>query len=205
MEKLVYCIKLLAIMWLLIPQNIIADSTAKAQQLLQQLPNNTEETYQYKRFYTLLSNLKAEHRNLINITLAEQNLLMDIANSRTKTAFKAQACLYVARGIEFGVLLPTDSGDYTVFKNNEDAIVTNKVSTFKPNPTNSNAQLTYNLEQETATLSIYDYTGHKIEQVRLTGTGSYQFNTTNYTSGIYVYTVNVNGNAILQDKLVIVK
>ena len=189
----------------LIPQNIIADSTANAQQLLQQLPNNTEETYQYKRFYTLLSNLKAEHRNLINITPAEQSLLMDIANSRTKTAFKAQACLYVARGIEFGVLLPTDNGDYTVFKNNEDAIVTNKVSTFKPNPANNNAQLSYNLEQETATLSIYDYTGRKIEQVRLTGTGSYQFNTTNYTSGIYVYTVNVNGNAILQDKLVIVK
>lgn len=139
------------------------------------------------------------------ISPAEQSLLTDIANSRTKTAFKAQTCLYVARGIEFPVLLPTDTGDYTVFKN-APTVVNNKVGAFVPNPSTQQSQLSYHLnDQETATLSIYDYTGRIIEQTRLTGTGTYQFNASNYPAGMYVYAATIDGNIVLQDKLVIIK
>ena len=189
----------------LVPTKIIENNTTEANNLLQQLPNETEEALRYKQFYGLLSNLKASNRNLINITAAEQTLLMDIANSRTKTSFKAQTCLYVARGMEFPVLLPTDAGDYTVFKNDA-TVVSNKVSSFVPNPSTQQSQLPYHLnDQETATLSIYDYTGRIIEQVRLTGTGTYQFNAGNYPAGMYVYAVTIDGNIVLQDKLVIIK
>ena len=115
--------------------------------------------------------------------------------------------MYVARGIEYPVALPTNAGEtwYTVFKNDA-TVVNNKVSTFVPNPSTQQSQLSYHLnDQETATLSIYDYTGRIIEQTRLTGTGTYQFNASNYPAGMYVYAATIDGNIVLQDKLVIIK
>jgi len=81
-----------------------------------------------------------------------------------------------------------------------------KFGEFIPNPTNGSTTLPYHLnDQETATLSIYDYTGRIIEQTRLTGTGTYQFNASNYPAGMYVYAATIDGNIVLQDKLVIIK
>jgi len=190
----------------LVPQNIVADSTTKAQQVLQQLPDNTEETYQYKRFYTLLNNLKTTHRNLINITPAEQSLLTDIANSRTKTAFKAQTCLYVARGIEFPVLLPTDAGDYTVFKNDETTALQDKVSLAIPNPTANETSFNYQLEtNETAKLSVFDLNGRLLQQAAWAGSGTYVLNTSQMSTGMYIYTISINGTEQTRAKLTIIK
>ncbi len=98
--------------------------------------------------------------------------------------------------------LPTGIG-ITV---NDGTVVSNKISAFVPNPSTQQSQLNYNLNnQEIATLSIYDYTGRKIEQTHLTGTGTYQFNTANYPVGMYVYAATIDGSIVLQDKLVIVK
>jgi hypothetical protein len=191
----------------LVPEKINTDSTLAARQLIQQLPNSSDEEINYKLLYNLWTDLKESGRSLTQITTAEETLLRQIADTRTKSAFKAQTCLYVARGIEYPVALPTNAGEtwYTVFKNDA-TVVNNKVSTFVPNPSTQQSQLSYHLnDQETATLSIYDYTGRIIEQTRLTGTGTYQFNASNYPAGMYVYAATIDGNIVLQDKLVIIK
>jgi hypothetical protein len=192
----------------LVPTKIIGDQTTDATALLQTMPNETEEAARYKQFYGLLATLKATHRNLIDLTPAEESLLMDIANSRTKTAFKAQTCLYVARGKEFPVLLPTDSGsDYTVFKQTEEQQLNDaKVSPFVPNPSTSTTNLAYQLSNdETGILTIYDYMGRTIANHTFSGSGKYAFNTNNYPIGIYAYTVRINDSIVLQDKLIIAK
>lgn len=137
-----------------------------------------------------------------------ERLVSSIAHSRTKTAFKAQTCLYVARGREFPVLLPTESGsDYTVFKQTEEGQLNNvKVSPFAPNPSTSTTNLAYQLNSdETGILTIYDYMGRIIAKHTFSGSGKYAFNANNYPMGIYAYTVSVNGSMVLQDKLIIAK
>ena len=140
------------------------------------------------------------------ITPAEQSLLTDIANSRTKTAFKAQTCLYVARGIEFPVLLPTDAGDYTVFKNDETTALQDKVSAAIPNPTANETSFNYQLEtNETAKLSVFDLNGRLLHQNTLTGNGTYVLNTAQMPTGMYIYTISINGTEQTRAKLTIIK
>ena len=145
------------------------------------------------------------------ITPAEQSLLTDIANSHTSVGYRAQAILYQARGYEFPVIIPPLSdGDvygYTVFKQNmTDHTVTTIVSPLQPNPTNNQAQLSYNLpDKQTATLLLYDVNGKLIVSNNFSGNGTYTLNTHDLASSVYFYTVISNGEVLMRNKLVIIK
>ena len=192
----------------LVPTKIIGDQTTDATALLQTMPNETEEAARYKQFYGLLATLKATHRNLIDLTPAEESLLMNIANSRTKTAFKAQTCLYVARGKEFPVLLPTDSGiDYTVFKQDGiDASNNNTLIVAVPNPAQNQTTFHYHLKPtERGVLYLYNIMGQMVHQTTVEGDGSYTLDTSNYPSGVYSYRINTSEGNSSHERLIIVK
>lgn len=142
------------------------------------------------------------------ITPSEQSLLTDIAYSPTTAAYQAQAILYQAHGYEFPVIIPqlpnTDLGyGYTAFKADD----TNQTITpFVPNPTTGVAQLSYNLPTDAqATLTLTDISGSIQQRVLLTGNGTYNLDTRPLSNGLYIYTVQQNGNVILRDKLVVIK
>lgn len=131
-----------------------------------------------------------------------------IALSRTKTAFKAQTALMVARGQQFESPLP-DDGDgqawHTVFKT-DGGTADGTVGNFMPNPASDVAQFNYRLADGTgAELVVYDYTGRAIERAQLTGSGSYALDMKRYTSGMYLYSVVANGNELTKGKLVVIK
>lgn len=144
------------------------------------------------------------------ITPAEQSLLTNIANSPTEAAYRAQAVLYMARGYEFPVILPNEEGNYTysVFKTATNNSLNNNqiVKPFVPNPTTGVAQLSYNLPTDAqATLTLTDISGSIQQKVLLTGNGTYSLDTRPLSNGLYLYTVQQNGNVILRDKLVVIK
>ena len=125
--------------------------------------------------------------------------------------YRAQSVLYQARGYEFPVIIPPindgDAYSYTVFKqdmsqNNLSTLVT----ALQPNPTNSEAQLNYNLpDKQTATLLLYDVNGKLIVSNNFVGNGTYTLHTNDLASSIYFYTIVSNGEILMRNKLVIVK
>ena len=133
-----------------------------------------------------------------------ERLVSSIAHSRTKTAFKAQTCLYVARGREFPVLLPTESGsDYTVFKQEPN---NTKVSLATPNPATDQTLFSYHLDtKEMAQLQIFDIQGKLVHEAKWENSGTYTLNTNQMPSALYVYVIRINGVEALRSKLIITR
>ena len=133
-----------------------------------------------------------------------------IVDSRSNAAYKAQAILYMALGYEFPVILPDTEGNYsyTVFKMaNNSTLNNNKViMPFVPNPATGATQLAYNLPTDTqAVLTLTDINGKIQQKALLIGSGIYNLDTRLLSNGLYLYTVQQNGNMLLRDKLIVIK
>jgi hypothetical protein len=167
------------------------------------------ETQQFYDVQKLLISLRKEGKQLSDINAAQEQMLLDIANTHTFVAYRAQAMLYHARGYEFPVIIPplpnSDSYGVTVFKTNN-SVTTAKVQTFVPNPTTQTAYLSYELpDDSSATLLITDINGKIHQQATLVGTGTYSLDTQHLSSGLYLYSVEQNGKLLLRSKLAIIK
>lgn len=190
----------------LVPHKIDKDSVLVAESLLQNLVLNSQENTKFKELYTLLIDLQKDNRTLFDITPTELATLTDIANSKTKTAYKAQTLLYAYNGTEYPVTLPyLANGDpqnhwITVFKGNQ----AGRISTLYPNPTTNTTYLNYQLaDKQTATLQLYDLTGRQLQTHNLSGTGTYNLSLGNYPSGIYFCTILVDDVVIKTEKIVL--
>jgi len=145
------------------------------------------------------------NRTIFAITNSEEEQLLEIAESGTKTSYKAQTLLYLAKTIEFPVALPAlaNGGDnrYTSFKNLQD-----KVSAIYPNPSNHTATLSYDLDtRETALFILYSPIGQILDTATFIGSGKYLIDVHKYTDGLYFYSVSINGKPFISNKFVIVK
>jgi hypothetical protein len=76
-----------------------------------------------------------------------------------------------------------------------------------PNPTNGTMILNFELpEGSTGSMQLYDLSGRIVSKYSLiAGTPTQQFNAVDLPSGLYFYTVFVNGTAVMSDKLVLIK
>lgn len=192
----------------LIDQKIVEGKLDSAQWLLDQQALQSEEQVRFREYEQLQIDLAADGRDWTNLNPAEIAQLNTIALSRTKTAFKAQTALMVARGQQFESPLP-DDGDgmawHTVFKADDDT-ADGTIGDFMPNPADDIAQFNYRLlDGSTAELVVYDYTGRTIERTQLTGSGNYTLDMGRYTAGIYLYSVVADDNELKSGKLIIIK
>ena len=195
----------------LIQQYYDTENYTAADALLEGIDRSRLETDQFYTLQKMLIALKQEGKTLANISANQEATLLNIANSHTSVGYRAQAILYQARGYEFPVIIPPlsdgDAYGYTVFKQNmTDHTVTTIVSPLQPNPTNNQAQLSYNLpDKQTATLLLYDVNGKLIVSNNFSGNGTYTLNTHDLASSVYFYTVVSNGEVLMRNKLVIIK
>jgi len=189
----------------LIPYYIGVDSLVIAQNLLDQISADKEEDIRFTELNQLLLDLRADNRTIFEISQAEEDLLLDIAESGTKTSYKAQAILYAARGTDFPVVLPAlaSGGDnwYSSFKS-----VNSKISPLYPNPSNYTATISYELQTgEEAIFSFYSPLGQILETTVFTHSGNYLLDIHKYTSGLYFYTVSINGKPVVNNKFIVIK
>ena len=151
------------------------------------------------------NDLSADHRTIFEISQSEEDQLLHIAESGTKTSYKAQAILYAARGTDFPVVLPAlaSGGDnwYSSFKS-----VNSKISPLYPNPSNYTATISYELQTgEEGVFSFYSPLGHILETAVFTQSGNYLLDVHKYTAGLYFYTVSINGKPVVNNKFVVIK
>ena len=133
-------------------------------------------------------------------------MLLNIANTRSKTAYAVQTFLYLTKGHFYPIEIP----DYTIPNGNKkaDKYPTGKTafSDFMPNPTNGISSLNYHIvDGETAHLNIYDVHGRLLQTQWLRNSGTYHLHTQSYQSGLYFYTININGQVVERNRLVIMK
>lgn len=165
----------------------------------------------------IYANWRQTGRTLFEITPEEETQLLAIANSRTATAYKAQALLFVARGYEFAVNLPElDFNWQTAFKAQPDATPLQEaapiVSGFYPNPASHAIQLNYNLPANAntsiqATIQLCNILGKPVFTTTLSGSGVYTLPLENFAEGLYYYTIVQTGNrqVLKEGKLLITK
>ena len=80
------------------------------------------------------------------------------------------------------------------------------VQPFVPNPTTGTTQLAYSLPIDAqAVLTLTDISGKVQQRVLLIGNGIYDLDTRPLSDGLYLYTVQQNGNVLLRHKLVVIK
>ncbi len=190
--------------------NLQAADYDRTNELLNTLPQEKLEDQYYRYVYNLLKNLKANGQNIRDITEEQVNQLLTIAESNTKTAYKAQALLYVAKGYEFPFEIPKmEGGDawYTVFKNATDnSATTLPVIEFSPNPAKNKLQINYTLAtNEQANLNLFDINGRLMHFLTVKGQGKQNISVANYPEGLYFYTLEKEGRILHRNKLLIVK
>lgn len=199
---------------LLIPYYIDKGEYTEAQNKLNQLPDTRLDDQYYKQIQTIYKNLYTDGRKIWELNPTEENTVRQIANSRTPVAYNAQALLYLARGEEFAVEMPTLPNFINpslvqqlsvVFKKENNNTLNQPIGDVYPNPTNSLLQLDYNLGNAQAVFEFYDIVGRLVYSEQLSHTGTVTFTTQNIANGIYVCRV-MSGNTVLkQTKVVVIK
>lgn len=65
-----------------------------------------------------------------------------------------------------------------------------------PNPAKNKTYIEVSFNSPTAVLSIYNLLGKKIEEKQLNNSGTFEINVTNYPEGVYLYTLEADGEKI---------
>ena len=65
-----------------------------------------------------------------------------------------------------------------------------------PNPAKGKTYIEATFNSPTATLTIYNVLGKMIEEKLLSNSGTYEVNVTNYPEGVYLYTLEADGEKI---------
>ena len=193
-----------------VDEKINSGDYASADSLLEELPSEQDEQIQFKLYSSLLITLKSSGRTLQELNESELATLRAIAYSRTKTAFKAQTLLFMARGEQFPVELPIDedegSGWQTTFKTDNHILPIGQISSFMPNPATNTTEIVYRLVPDCiALLELYDINGRKITQAFLENSGIYNLDTEKYVPGVYFCRITHNGIEVYSSKIVIIK
>lgn len=189
----------------LIPYYIATDSIAIAQNLLNQISATKEEDIRFIELNQLLLNLRTNGRTIFSINADEEQQLLSIANSGTKTGYKAQAILFAARGTDFPVVLPAlaNGGQewFTSFKSGRE-----QVGNVYPNPAQNSLSFTHHLKtSETGTLQLFTILGKQMGEYTFTGEGTQHLDISHLQNGLYFCVFSVNGSVIRSSKLSVIK
>jgi len=192
----------------LIPYKIQNREFSVAQQLLDGLATISLEEQHFVTYHKILLNIAQSSRKPTDINVFEKALLFDMAQHRTKTAYKAQTLLHVARGMYFPVAIPefTPPSSGGGHKQSIEIASQSLVSLIHPNPISSVSYLKYNLgTSETAQLHIFNLYGQKIYSKILKGNSSIMIEAKNFENGMYLYVVEQKGTILLKEKIFVVK
>ena len=170
-----------------------------------------EENIEYCRLMKVLIDLYENNQSYFEINSQQEQIIRDIAETGTQTAFMAQNILETAfdEVFEHPILKIQEvynaknlslNSDYNIDFSNE--LFYAKIV---PNPNNGNMTLLYFLPENTeGTMFIYDLAGNEISRFKLNAPDNkLQIKNNNFVSGVYLYKVVTPGKVITTNKLVI--
>lgn len=188
----------------------------KAQNTLNQIPQDNSENINYRKLYQELINLAQEGKTIWELSPTREQSLKEVANSGSLARYHAQSILEVTGKEHYtrtpeNITLSTARLAYFNADAPEEvrSILYNaRLGNNYPNPYSNSTIIPYSLPQDVqnATLTISDVTGRLITTYDLQqGEHSIEFNTQNLKEGIYYYSMYINKNMISIKKMIIVK
>ncbi|MGB1205289.1 MAG: T9SS type A sorting domain-containing protein [Chitinophagales bacterium] len=169
----------------------------KMEERLENLPLANLEDEHFYEVQKMWCALKKNGKNIGQINTEQEAQLLDIAQQKTKTAYVAQSLLFVAKGIEFPVIIP-----YEATKNENNAIrqlpntTSDKIMLY-PNPATDKLYL--NLEEESNIwVTIYDISGQKRLEQSFENIKQCVLSTQNLQQGSYFLHLNDEKSSIVK-------
>ncbi|MBI5220090.1 MAG: PKD domain-containing protein, partial [Bacteroidia bacterium] len=197
----------------------IADSNlVAAQNKINAVPNTTQDLQDWHELYNLLYNLAASGKTLFDIDSLQLQTVTELAYSgRSNIAVtNAQNILTLLFNIEFDT--ETEGGNARYAHVNEDTGIISDIENKAaeqgiylgenyPNPFNNTTVIPYSIPVNTeAVIKIYSSTGALLKTFKLEHTKpSVELKTTNWSNGIYFYSLTVDGVEIAWKKMTLIK
>jgi len=191
-----------------IPEKLIEAELDVAQILLDQMLVSKEEDHWYKQYYQLMLDVQQAERSVFELTEDELVLLENIANSRTKTAFKAQALLFIIQGKIFLVDLPElPDGTLlqTVFKtetNLSQLSEEEKIFNVFPNPVKDQITLDFN-KVKNGKIQLIDVLGKTVLMKNIYESKQEILDVSMLGIGIYFIQIQLDNKEIAIQKIII--
>ena len=190
------------------PGNYASLYSQSGTRMLDDISHQRGDDPNFDAYYRLLKNMKAAGQPIHQITSAQEEELLEIAESKTATAYKAQALLYIAKGREFPVQLPdldilglSGGGFTTTFK--AEMPLVNLV----PNPANNTVSISTRFGDADQQLAfvLYDINGKPVKTLPLSGNANQNLPLDDFAEGMYYYVVKGNDKVWHKDKLLIIR
>ncbi|MBI5220119.1 MAG: T9SS type A sorting domain-containing protein [Bacteroidia bacterium] len=194
----------------------LADSNlVAAQNKINVVPANTQDLQDWHELYNVLYNLANSGKSLFEIDSLQLEAVNNLAYSghNNIAVTNAQNILTLLFNIDFDseetgnsgarYAQQTQNSDFIIENNLEDAAV--YLGDNYPNPFNQNTVIPYSIPAN-AVIKIYSSTGAILKTIRLEqNKTSIELNTTDWSNGIYFYSLMVDGFEIAWKKMALIR
>ncbi|MFH2141756.1 MAG: C25 family cysteine peptidase [Bacteroidota bacterium] len=196
----------------LIVEEQIAEGRLRVAEILEEGIDVAEDE-QYMSLMNTLADLKEADKNIQEIEQIEEDIIRTVANAQKIVSAKAQVALELAKEEYYPHFIKKEMDDKNFNINNSgnessEPNWSTEVIKVYPNPNNGNMEIEYIIPEDAiSVLSIYNIDGKQILSCKLNPKSNHHYlnNEGLFSSGIYHYTLTVNDNVIVRDKLVIIK
>lgn len=189
-----------------IPYKLAEGDLTSVSQLLSTLQRNTQAEQDFYDVHNLLLSLAQNNKSIYELNTAQYVILQNIAQHQTKTAYKAQALLYMADEELYPLTLPDLSFLQIGGNKHRGVIERNRFMQITPNPILQQGIIHYILpDSQEGVLQLYDVNGHLVTEVTVSGTATHWIDTTSLSNGLYFCRLLVKGKILAQQKILITK
>jgi Secretion system C-terminal sorting domain len=183
------------------------DRVEEVKAALENLSTENVETKPLKKVFTILLDLKAADKNILNLNTEQENQLFEVATGTSQARFQAQSMLEQKTGIEFR--RPTEKWE-SHFEGGvnersvEDLPQLGSINLI-PNPASNSVKIAWNLDEsvligQVTLTNIYGVT-QKVQKIE-GATGEIEVNLQGLSDGIYFVRVGNKTNFRVQKLLI---
>ncbi|PCI19291.1 hypothetical protein COB64_03940 [Candidatus Wolfebacteria bacterium] len=208
---------------ILVAQYVHTKERQKARKHLKKIPPANEENRKFKKLFDKLIDIQEKEQNLQEISVVDELVIRDVADSKTKAATKAETVLAMIEKEKYnrkperinqqGLKMAGDTDVSSTNEEETELISLDEKSaaiptiTLAPNPFKESTTITYQLpfSTEYGEIVIYNTVGHVVARYKVIGSGQIEYSNSNLAPGIYVCNY-IHGNKVIESlKMVIIK
>ncbi|PCH94615.1 MAG: hypothetical protein COB84_07380 [Rhodobacteraceae bacterium] len=208
---------------ILVAQFVHTKESEKARKHLRKIPPKNGENRKFKKLFEKLIEIQEKEQNLKEISVVDELVIRDVADSKTKAATKAETVLAMIEKEKYNRkperinqqgLKMAGNTDESFTKEEEAELKSLDVKlagiptiTLAPNPFKESTTITYQLpfSTEYGEIVIYNTVGHAVAKYKVIGSGQIEYFNSNLAPGIYVCNY-IHGNKVVKSlKMVIIK
>ena len=201
--------------FMLVPLAIDDEDAVKAQDILDRIPQDNDESTQYCNYQQICIDLLNANKTFFDMDTTQEQSMRNIANTSTQASRFAQSVLHYVYNDTIQIIqedIDSTEGSKRSNQINEEKLLVNEIKDMKlkiyPNPASNEVIIeAYFAEAHSdAVISVYNLIGNKLVVIPLNKVENrIELNTEDWNNGIYPYTLSFNGSVKEKGKISIFK